>query len=1255
MFLNAKKRAISTFISVFSFILIGLVLVGVIYFYFLYSINKPFVEISSFQFDNPIYVVPDSVMIYGNGLEGELNLSKKESYADVEGVVLIFEDSENKNVSLMYNLTIDSYGQFRVKFNLTDSGLINIFKIKVLPLFRDRISNELNYKELQSAISNDFFTNVSNINRSIRGGESGVTKNERGSVNLSDVNNKDMSKYYRKQVFLISDENWQEVLSLVPVSVWRGNEAECQKGYDLESDICVYPVLIYHREDFSNGVPFEKELLMESFSLPVYWRAKEYLDSTVIKKNDSEMVVAFSLSKEDYERFQSRQGILILFLRLNFERQNNIYFNFEVFVNNMSVKNVNKRYDYLLYNSSIDNVMIETFRLFKQGSNEIRIVKKGGDFVFDFYALKWPYFAYDTIDSNCNDSINKDLFYNLCIRDVQTSVNNLLTNQEVEINLTIENIGRRTAYFNSSEEILADFNLNYSLSMAYINLFNKKEILFPNSVEPGKNASLILKFSTGDSLNTALKNIDADSVIYFLQQYLPDRLYYVDSNMDNDLDNLLTLEGFGAGLSSEKIRKINLTDYLDFWKDYKEVVFCENNYTVALIASAYSSLINAPLIIEESGLDSLNNIKNKKIICIGNLNKKERCSISYSLEEIQHLYIELTKTNKIIIVNPDDLTIKSKNSYTNPYKTDKIGNIVQFLTKNSLAAPFLAAAKKEIIFPINSRNSFELDNKLDILLAEYYNIKKENPLNLSCSLGQDCSGGWKTFIPEAFFVKDRLSFNVRNVSGKKDLSFFVNGCFYNCSTNFEKVELYNNDVKIGEKEMFCSESPFYEGWHRSYEPFFFEGLPALEDGEIEIRFNGKFAFFDNPLIEFYDGDSVLVYHCDSVFGCINEDVLNEKFDGYIASDREVYFDFGGLLVKNKSYSISLSYSAENVNNFSLMLNEKLLKTIRAANTDNFQAETFRLILKSDIFSEINGEPIVKIIPSKIDERKELRFFVKINITEENPFFDNYLTIIASPDAIPFARFPTFNEEIDGKLYASLGNDGFLNLRVGRITGISASDVSSLIARTLFFNQLPKNRDALLVLKEAYHKGLLEICREFNISDNCYLDSLALETNARRSFWRQEISNNFLKEKLYAGSEMVNSKKEEIYSLYNKTFINIFEDHGSPEGLIGMMDVSYLKRNKVYMLPSFLLNAACSTCDYRGSPDLFCLQNMRRGVMAMQTAVSVSTWHDEFETILNAVILENKTIGEAYFLAKNSEIEEKYFILLGDPTWRPRWW
>lgn len=75
-------------------------------------------------------------------------------------------------------------------------------------------------------------------------------------------NKKDMSFYKDKPVFLVSDENWQDVLRFVPVAMWNRKRdkygrwwenGRCNDIYNpkqgINRHICGYPLLIYHKEE----------------------------------------------------------------------------------------------------------------------------------------------------------------------------------------------------------------------------------------------------------------------------------------------------------------------------------------------------------------------------------------------------------------------------------------------------------------------------------------------------------------------------------------------------------------------------------------------------------------------------------------------------------------------------------------------------------------------------------------------------------------------------------------------------------------------------------------------------------------------------------------------------------------------------------------------------------------------------------------------------------------------------------------------
>jgi len=202
---------------------------------------------------------------------------------------------------------------------------------------------------------------------------------------------------------------------------------------------------------------------------------------------------------------------------------------------------------------------------------------------------------------------------------------------------------------------------------------------------------------------------DADSIIYFFQQYKPDRVTVTGETPTElqallvaDHGNMVPGESIGAGLSSDQINQIETENYMQYWKSFQNVVVTEDSYALALQASIYASLINAPLIIE--GFNDGINLEGKNIICIGN--PSVSCSEIYSLEEIQQKYQEETKTDKIMLVNTQDLEIGRNYSFHPEKSTEKIQTIYSGM---SISAPVLASAKHETIIETQETSSFKID------------------------------------------------------------------------------------------------------------------------------------------------------------------------------------------------------------------------------------------------------------------------------------------------------------------------------------------------------------------------------------------------------------------------------------------------------------------------------------------------------------------------------------------------------------------
>jgi len=250
---------------------------------------------------------------------------------------------------------------------------------------------------------------------------------------------------------------------------------------------------------------------------------------------------------------------------------------------------------------------------------------------------------------------------------------------------------------------------------------------------------------------------DADSIIYFMQQYLPNRVTIIGQT-PQELNDLITKKEieYGAQLGEEKVQNININDLLGYWKEYKDVVYVKHNYQLALLASTYASLINAPLIIQNSALDDAsdcgqNNCGEKgdepcscvfdlrNVFLIGDVDCPETAascdeafkdvSISTVLENLQKEYIKKTDTDKIILVNPEDLDDVYLNENFQP---ERSGNpIRETFGGISLAAPLLASSKHELILTFSSEgisptyttqtDLLDKFNKVDAFLETKFN------------------------------------------------------------------------------------------------------------------------------------------------------------------------------------------------------------------------------------------------------------------------------------------------------------------------------------------------------------------------------------------------------------------------------------------------------------------------------------------------------------------------------------------------------
>lgn len=872
---------------------------------------------------------------------------------------------------------------------------------------------------------------------------------------------KNLSMYSDKEVFLISDKNWRDVLSFVPVSIWTNDSGGINK----------HPFLIYHEDEYSYTT---HDRLLET---GMVWNGDYYIDGDLILYSSVGGIYIYNISSGGRKNIDINTDI-------NFMKLSN---------NKIAWKDVNwdlGTYDLYLYdittgtnNKILIGESLESGDSFFSGNNivwsesvgsidiggawsrEVRDVylydistqvkiklaeniDGGNSFavsdnyiilserIDDLYHLKLynisthQAIVIEMLDSPQDLSISGDriVWWDQRNDNADVYLYDISTQQETQVTADLGNdrwakiFGNKIVWEREDNIYMYDIEIKEEITIAdsifkenRIKISEDNIVFCINDCEEG----ISIYNSTINDIQE-FNNFDADSIIYFMQQYSSDKVTIIGET-PQELDDLLVMQQqLGAGLAEEEIRRIPPNTYLSYWESFNTIVYVEDDYQLALLASTYASLINVPLVIENSEIDNFQIFENKNVVCIGDvLPIGKNCSVNYNLEQLQQKYVDETNTNKIILVNSDDLEISSENEYV-PDKSQAIYNLY---TKDSLASPLLASAKHELLLSVESTDYHEVDNILTSKLNKYFNIPTDS-------------------------------------------------------------------------------------------------------------------------------------------------------------------------------------------------------------------------------------------------------------TEKLPY---YLTIIASPDAIPMSRSATDEDgcycgewscvsdiEVDGRVYGSLNNYELINFPVGRIMGVSISDVSGYIARDLFFDELPKNKDALLVVREDWQNEIGDICWELDATD-CHYNEQVLEEYAREYFWTDEVRNQFDQEFFYSGHDEVGFKQNEIYERYDDVYLNLFVDHGYPSGFEGMMSSSYMMDNKIYLNPSIVLDLACLTCKYSGQGDLFCAQGIRRGALVQQGAVEVSYWHQEFDNILIGTILDGKTIGEAYLEARNEDYEidhynfctgirgDPFYALLGDPTFKPRYW
>ena len=264
-------------------------------------------------------------------------------------------------------------------------------------------------------------------------------------------------------------------------------------------------------------------------------------------------------------------------------------------------------------------------------------------------------------------------------------------NITVNANCSFNNVKNNTKYTAQETFLIADTNWRDVLSLVPIAIWNDSGTIH-------KYPALIYHYES----NT---KFDADSTIHFMQMYDPSHLTTI-GNIPGGLNNLFTAaEPVGAGMNIGDISNIQSSDYFSYWSTIGSLVVVDyDNYKAGLMASVFASHKNSPIIfVNSANLATYQAMINGKVIyTVGSLDGATQgyisanagCEVNYTLEEVQKWYATETNSDKLILVNPNDLNIEGTVFSIN---TEKNGTVSKLFSKMSLSSPFLASVKKEVI------------------------------------------------------------------------------------------------------------------------------------------------------------------------------------------------------------------------------------------------------------------------------------------------------------------------------------------------------------------------------------------------------------------------------------------------------------------------------------------------------------------------------------------------------------------------------
>lgn len=748
----------------------------------------------------------------------------------------------------------------------------------------------------------------------------------------------------------------------------------------------------------------------------------------------------------------------------------------------------------------------------------------------------------------------------------------------------------------------------------------------------------------------------------------------------------------------------------EYWTNISTYVISEDEYSTGLMAAVYASYINAPLLFQ--GHYDVSELRYKNVRLIGDFSDSEvralerenvRVLSRWTLEELQRNYVIMTGTSKFILVNPLDLWIGRNASYMPELCS---ASIYDLYSKHSLAAPFLAAAKKEVIIETTSTSYVEVDQFVKQSLESLHHGSGTKYLTIVAS--PEVIPIARPNLPYAPSLVGRLLYYQASPMIDVDIACYDLGLrrflgYVNSSAHVQYNpvaseyivawvdedtwgDIWYRDLRTGRdyrltgagEDLAGQSNPAVYGtrivWQdgRNYDKsgfdlYMYDADSGRMEKVVEMQSSQERPAIWRNWIVWQDNVNgnwdIFVKNIETGSFFILGATPNDQMKPSIWENRIVYEDTrnGDLEIYMSSIADPSHIVETRITNDRRVQCNPHIYGDRIVWQDNRNGDwdIYMYDLSTSSERRITFDSIDQIRPNiwedKIAwlERGEDGWWYVCVYDVNTGISERVARTEVSADDGPLWL------EVDGRYYGSTENLGHQDIPTGRIYGLTVSDVSAYIARDVFYDSIPKNRDALVIVREDHQIGITNAT-----------DEADLENYARTHYWTQEVEREFSNVYFFSGHSEVANKQTSIISNYTICSLVIFVDHGSLHGFEGAMDSSWLRQRQ--LMPATVLDIGCLTGGYYalatlGNPaDLFSAQNIRHGTMVFMGATDVSYWHCMFDDILNGVYLQGKTIGEAYMEARNEDYDEDifnfsnlkgdiYYALLGDPTFRPKWW